>query len=179
MKPSSQAEPVELRRWRLKYLRVVSHNDVRGASLAQFLVNLIHFHPWVVTACLSWGHESWFFRILSRLEHFPEAQSFICSGTCHSGTIGAHSQMKDSACVASEVSNLFHLWILPDAELVVDKAMRREDLSIEGIPLKSADLWFSLNWLNEAAWVSVPKLDWLISWATTWCQEMPLPRTPS
>jgi len=42
--------------------------------------------------------------------------------------------------VASEVSNLFHLWILPDAELVVDKAMRREDLSIEGIPLKSADL---------------------------------------
>jgi hypothetical protein len=57
--------------------------------------------------------------------------------------------------------------------------MRREDLSIEGIPLKSADLWFSLNWLNEAAWVSVPKLDWLISWATTWCQEMPLPRTPS
>ena len=42
--------------------------------------------------------------------------------------------------MASEVSNLFHLWILPDAELVVYEAMRREDLSIEGIPLKSADL---------------------------------------
>jgi hypothetical protein len=48
--------------------------------------------------------------------------------------------MKDSACVPSEVSNLFHLWILPDAELVVYEAMRREDLSIEWIPLKSTDL---------------------------------------
>lgn len=179
MKPSSQAEPVELRRWRLKYLRVVSHDDVRWASLAHFLVNLIHFHPWVVATRLSCGNESWFFRILSRLEHFPEAQSFICSSTCHSGAIGTHSQMKDSACVTSEVSNLFHLWILPDAELIVYEAMRREDLSIEGIPLKSADLWFSLNWLNEAAWVGVPKLDWLVSWTTAWCQEMPLPWAPS
>jgi hypothetical protein len=57
--------------------------------------------------------------------------------------------------------------------------MRREDLSIEWIPLKSTDLWFSLNWLNEAAWVGVPKLDRLVSWATPWCQEMPLPWAPS
>ena len=169
MKPSSQAEPVELRRWGLKYLWVVSHDDVRWASLAHFLVNLIHFHTWVVPTCLSWRHESRFFWILSRLEHFPESQSFICSSTCHSSTIGAHSQMKDSACVTSEISNLFHLWILPDAELVVYEAMRGEYLSIEWIPLKSTDLWFSLNWLNEATWVGVPKLYWLISWATSRC----------
>lgn len=37
--------------------------------------------------------------------------------------------------MASEISNLFHLWILPDAELVVDETMRRKDLSIEGVPL--------------------------------------------
>jgi hypothetical protein len=48
--------------------------------------------------------------------------------------------MKDPACVASEISNLFHLWILPDAELVVYETMRGEDLSIERIPLKSTDL---------------------------------------
>ena len=168
MKPSSQAEPVELRRWGLKDLRIVSHDDVGGASLAHFLVNLIHFNPWVVT-CLSCGDESWFFRILSWLEHFPEAQSFICSSTCNGGAIWAHCQMKDPACVASEISYFFHLWILPNAELVVHEAMRREDLSIEWIPLKSTYLWFSLNWLNETAWVCVPKLYWLISWASAWC----------
>ena len=42
--------------------------------------------------------------------------------------------------MASEISNLFHLWILPDAELVVYETMRGEDLSIERIPLKSTDL---------------------------------------
>jgi hypothetical protein len=48
--------------------------------------------------------------------------------------------MKDPACVASEISNLFHLWILPDAELVIDETMGGEDLSVERIPLKSTDL---------------------------------------
>ena len=42
--------------------------------------------------------------------------------------------------MASEISYFFHLWILPNAELVVHEAMRREDLSIEWIPLKSTYL---------------------------------------
>jgi len=48
--------------------------------------------------------------------------------------------MKDPACVASEICNLFHLWILPDAELVVYETMGGKDLSVERIPLKSTNL---------------------------------------
>ena len=42
--------------------------------------------------------------------------------------------------MASEICNLFHLWILPDAELVIDETVRGEDLSVEGVPLKSTNL---------------------------------------
>lgn len=87
--------------------------------------------------------------------------------------------MKDSASMASQICNLFHLWVLPDAQLVVYETMWRQDLSIIRIPLKSTNLWFSLNWLNHIASLGVPKLYSLISWPSARSQKMSLPGAPS
>ena len=178
MKPSSQAEPVELW-WRsLKDLRVVRHYDIRGAAFAHLSIHLINIDT-SKFSFLSWWTKRWLFWILCGLENLPKAQSFICGSTSDSGTIGAHGKMKDPAGVASKICDLFHLRVLPDAELVIDEAMRWEDFSIIRIPLKSTNLRLSLNWLNEAAWLGVPKLYSLISWTATRSKQVSLPWAPS
>ena len=179
MKLSSQAKPVELWWRRLKNLWIVCHDDIWGTAFAHLSVRLVRINTRKVTS-LSWGiAERGLFWIHGGLKNFPESQSFISGSTCNSSTVWAHSKMKNSTRVASKICYLLHLRILPNAKLVIDKAMRREDFSVVRVPLQCANLRFSLNWLYQIATVCVPKLDSLISWTTPWGKEMPLPWAPS
>lgn len=74
------------------------------------------------------------------LEDVPKPECLISSSASYCGAIGAQCEVEDSACVTPEVCDLLHLGVFPDAELVIDKAVRREDLFVIGIPLQGAYL---------------------------------------
>ena len=132
---SSQTVSVELGRWSLEELRAIGHQDVTYVVVS-YLGNIRTLCGWGVDfcgqelrgishqiGCLP-GREKRLFGGLRGLKNFPKSQCFISSCTCNSGTVGAERQMQHTACVTAKVSNFLHLWVFPDAELIVDKPMR-------------------------------------------------------
>ena len=67
--------------------------------------------PQIAGAWLYFG--LWLALLFWRWKYFPETQGLVPS-TCHQClSIRAHSEVKYSVCMASEYSQLFHLWLFP------------------------------------------------------------------
>ncbi len=56
--------------------------------------------------------------------------------------------------------------------------MGREYLFVIGIPLQGAHLWVSLYWVHHLAGLGIPEFDALVSWASSWGEQVLLPGTP-
>jgi hypothetical protein len=80
--------------------------------------------------------------------------------------------------VAFKLLNLDHGWVLPQSQLVPSKLVRRQNLLLVWIPLKSTDLRLHVNGVQEGVRPRVPKLDGPIGSTTTPCQEIPFMRRP-
>lgn len=131
-----------------------------GGGLLRAVAQLLH-HTWRNVLRLRMDRVRMFW-----LEDVPKPECLVSSCACYSGAIGAQSEMENSACVASEVSDLLHLWVLPDAQLVIDEAMGREDLFVIGVPLQGAHLGLCILRVKEGACICVPEFDSHISRTT-------------
>lgn len=86
--------------------------------------------------------------------------------------------MQHTRRVPFKLLNLDHRWVLPQAQLVPSKSVRRQNLLLVRIPLKSTDLRLRVNGVQERARPRVPKLDGPIGSTATRCQEIPFMRRP-
>mmetsp|Transcript_16853 Transcript_16853/g.16102 ORF Transcript_16853/g.16102 Transcript_16853/m.16102 type:complete len:319 (-) Transcript_16853:371-1327(-) len=113
-----------------------------------------------------------------RLENFPESEGFIGGGAGNGRSVRAECEVEDSVGVAPQLGDLLHVGVLPDAQLVVDEAVRGEDLLIVGVPLQRAHLRVRLDRVHQLSRLRIPELYALVSRAPSRSQQVLLPGTP-
>lgn len=74
------------------------------------------------------------------LERLPEAESLIAGTGDNDLAVGAHGEIEHTIRVARERDNLAHAGILPDDDLVLAVAVRRDNLIAVARPGQVADL---------------------------------------
>ena len=77
-----------------------------------------------------------------------------------------------------ELGDFPHFRVLPDAKLVVDIAVRGENLLVMRIPQERADLTVCADLVNHLTGVCVPELDRFVPTAATRGKKISFPRTP-
>lgn len=73
---------------------------------------------------------------------------------------------------------LHHRRIFPEAQLILAKAVAREDLALVPVPLQTADLRVRIDAIQHRTRVGIPELDAPVSCASSRCQQISLERAP-
>ncbi len=109
----------------------------------------------------------------------PEAKSLIGSSRNHGVAVRAHGHVEHTGLVAGEVRNLDHRGVLPQRELVLGEAVRRENLLLVLAPHERAHLRVGVDLLQESAGGAVPEADLPVGSAAARCEEVGLVGAPS
>jgi hypothetical protein len=78
-----------------------------------------------------------------------------------------------------KVLDLRHCRILPKAQLVARKSVRRKNLLLVGVPLKSANLRTSINGVEQGSCLRIPEFDRPVGSSSSSGEEVSLMRRPS
>eukprot|EP00964_Phaeocystis_antarctica_P064192 scaffold38599_cov75-Phaeocystis_antarctica.AAC.1 len=108
----------------------------------------------------------------------PEAQRLVRSRRDDRRAVWALREVEDARGVAGELGGLDHVRVLPQDELVVREAVRRDDLLVVHRPLQRADLRVGVDGVDEGAVVRVPKADHAVGRAAARGEQVLLPRAP-
>lgn len=117
--------------------------------------------------------------LLGALEHLPEAESLVASSRGDGGAVGAEREVEHAAGVAAELGHADHGGILPDDELVLREAVRRDELALVGVPLQSAHLRAGVDRVEARAGGAAPGADAAVRGAAARGEETLLPGAPS
>lgn len=103
----------------------------------------------------------------ARLEYWCEMKMYIYL-----------SHVKNSRCMASELSYFHHWRILPQSELILSETVGAKQLALVFVPQKSADLWACVHWVQARTGVCVPEFYAPVTSTSTGGEQIALERTP-
>ena len=83
------------------------------------------------------------------LEHLPKPQGLVRSRRSNSGPARTQRQVEHPTGVTPQLADLAHAGVLPDAQLVVNEPVRRQDLPLVRVPLQRTHLRVSLQTVHK------------------------------
>eukprot|EP00962_Isochrysis_galbana_P008806 scaffold2456_cov129-Isochrysis_galbana.AAC.6 len=111
-------------------------------------------------------------------EDLPESERLICGGRHNCRAVRRLRHVQNARGVPGQLGHLDHGRVLPENELVVRVAVRRDELFVVLGPLQRADLRVRIHRIEAGARAAVPEADHAIGRPAARCEKVALPRAP-
>mmetsp|Transcript_29692 Transcript_29692/g.90301 ORF Transcript_29692/g.90301 Transcript_29692/m.90301 type:complete len:318 (+) Transcript_29692:433-1386(+) len=115
---------------------------------------------------------------LAAREDLPEAERLVGRGGDDGGAVGRLRHVEHARGVPRQLGHLDHRRVLPQDELVVRVAVRRDELAVVLRPLKRANLRVRVDRVEARARRRVPEANHPVGGASARGEQVPLPRAP-